>query len=220
MTYDPGFAGRDELLRGGAGDRERGAKIGCGMTGRSSRRRVGMKQPTARADWAGASGALIPTAPGRPRHRAAAARRPTVAGRSRRHRRSRRPPDRRRRHRPAAPPSGVRPADRTASSRRCPGARFAEIPVDVDRAEPEAAPAGLRRRGARGAEDLDPGGRLPAADRRPGARPGQVRTRHGRAPVARRPGGRPGARSRRSSGTPATTPCCATRCWRTSTGPT
>ena len=29
-----------------------------------------------------------------------------------------------------------------------------------------------------------------------------------------------GRSSRRSSGTPATTRCCATRCWRTSTGPT
>ena len=46
---------------------------------------------------------------------------------------------------------------------------------------------------------------------------GPVRARHGRAALAGRPGARPGRPSRRSSGTPATTRCSGTRCWRTST---
>ena len=45
-----------------------------------------------------------------------------------------------------------------------------------------------------------------------------LRAGHGRAPLAGRPGGRPRRPSRRSSGRPTTTTCCATPCWRTSTG--
>ncbi len=47
--------------------------------------------------------------------------------------------------------------------------------------------------------------------------PDQLRAGHGRAPLARPPQARPRDASRRSSATPPTTPCCATRCWRTST---
>ena len=63
------------------------------------------------------------------------------------------------------------------------------------------------------------GGRPAAAGCRPplGGRP--VRAGDGRAALAGHPGGRPADRSRPSSGRPRTTTCCATRCWRTCTGP-
>ena len=86
-----------------------------------------------------------------------------------------------------------------------------------DHDQPEAAPPGLRRGRAGRAEPLDQGVRRPAADR--GARPGRrLRAGDGRAPVAGRHRGRAGQASRPSSGTPPTRRCCATPCWRTSTG--
>ena len=48
---------------------------------------------------------------------------------------------------------------------------------------------------------------------------GPVRAGDGGAALAGSPAGRPGRPSRRSSGRPRTTSCCATRCWRTCTGP-
>ena len=99
-----------------------------------------------------------------------------------------------------------------------PGARFAEIPVDAIVPNPKQPRQVFDEEAL---EELkvsiqEVGFLQPIVVRELGAE--QVRTRHGRAALAGRPGARPGDASRRSSGTPATTRCSATRCWRTSTG--
>ena len=60
-------------------------------------------------------------------------------------------------------------------------------------------------------------GRPAAADRGPPAGRRPVRAGHGGAALARLPAGGPRARSPPSCARPATTPCSATRCWRTCT---
>ncbi len=93
-----------------------------------------------------------------------------------------------------------------------------QISVDLDRAEPEAAASGLRRRCACRVEGLDRRGRVPSADRRPRNRTRQVRVGDGRAALACRtgdwaggdPGDRAGHQRRRHARD--------ALYWRTSTG--
>ena len=117
MTYDPGFARRHELLRGGAGDRDARASTAEARheepsTGRP-RTRPRRADPD-RAD-AGVGGgdrrhrAPAPPAPAPPAERRACRADGAAGARAERSRRSRDPVD--------------------ASSRPVPGARFAEIPV-------------------------------------------------------------------------------------------
>ena len=201
MTYDPGSTGRAVLPRGRARD---------GAAGRRARSegREDQPRPSVDAAWAAASGAADP-------HRArldrGAAALPV-----------------RRRWTLLIP----RPADDAAGSPAAPdgrpsrpgepaavaGAYFAELPVDAITPEPAAAATGLRRGGDGRAGALDPRGRPAPAGRRPPRRAtdryelvmGERRWRAAQAGRARQ-------RSRRSSGTPTTTRCCATRCWRTCT---
>ena len=130
----------------------------------------------------------------------------------------------RRRGQPGGPPAilSAAPVRHRAPVRRgSRGSARRVLPRDRrrrDRAEPEAAAAGLRRGGAGRARALDPGVRAAAAVvvREAGGRAryelvmGERRLRAAQRAGLHRPGDRPA--------TPPTTPCCATRCWRTSTG--
>ena len=156
MTYDPGSRGADELLRGRPGDRRAGRQGAGGpeCVVRTSRWEAWHEEPSrgglggpGRADPDRAGAGCRGTATAEPDARAA----PDGAGAT------------------AAAPAPGRPPAREPEPELAPGARcpLRRDPGRRDRAEPEAAPAGLRRGGAGGAEDLDPGGRLPPADRRP-----------------------------------------------------
>ncbi|CAA9217807.1 MAG: Chromosome (plasmid) partitioning protein ParB, partial [uncultured Blastococcus sp.] len=87
-------------------------------------------------------------------------------------------------------PGGRRRERRRGSRRRTPGGGR-----DGRRPQPEAAPSGLRRRGARGAHLQRQGVRPPPADRRPRERRGRLRAHHGGASTPGGSRGRPGDRA-------------------------
>ena len=126
-------------------------------------------------------------------------------------------------------PSAPRPtSDRGAVDEREPGgdrateigAYFADVPGWLDHAQPPpAAHASSTRR--RWPSWSTRSARSACCSRSWSGRSGDgpVRADHGRAALARLPAGRARHRSRPSSARPPTTPCSATRCWRTCIGP-
>ena len=87
-----------------------------------------------------------------------------------------------------------------------------------DPAQRRPAPAGLRRGGDGRARALDPRGRACSSPSWCAAPVRRLRAGDGGAPAARLAAGRARPPSRRSSATPTTPRCSATRCWRTCTG--